>query len=520
MGNFIKTKSGIDISLDIPAQITSFETNEQDKTSTHVTRGKLKVFSIGKTGDYRVFTKEFAQTLVESLPGTPVVAFYDDETDDFKGHNDEQYVYGYVPEDTVPEFVEDEDGKTWAVVDVNLFTERQDKIGEIANKIIGKAQSLELNPDTVDWELVYINNRLEKIIFKKGSFYGLSVLGDDQTPAFKGAGFFTSDVIEQIKTFKSSLTKDGGDLEMNKMDFLSLGCNQKLRQFETIIQDKKWFDYIWVTDFTEEDVYFYAYNEDYEHCKLFGASYKWNGGDSYEIGDFYEAIPTYAKKEDVSSNPSSFETKEEKNGDNVGDSVDEVVEETVVDSAEGNQGEPAQANASDDGADNSADEGAANDAVEGDNAGEGDASGDAAGEAAGDAASMSLSQKEERDSDEPQEENSEEEKEANNCEEIPTNASSLSDEERDELNSLRREKKLSLISNYETYLSEEALKELISNVDKYDLDSLEKELKIQSFDANKEKFQEKEQGTFGIVLPTVDKNNCVNTLDRLVAENI
>lgn len=519
MGNYIKTKSGIDISLDIPAQITSFETNEQDKTSTHVTRGKLKVFSVGKTGDYRVFTKEFAQTLVESLPGTPVVAFYDDEADDFKGHNDEQYVYGYVPEDTVPEFIE-EDGRTWAVVDVNLFTERQDKIGEIANKIIGKAQSLELNPDTVDWELVYINNRLEKIIFKKGSFYGLSVLGDNQTPAFKGAGFFTNDVIEQLKTFQSSLTKDGGDLEMNKIDFLSLGCNEKFRQLEKVIQARQWFEYIWITDFNEENVYFYAYNEEDAQCKLYGADYKWNGGDSYEIGDCFEAIPTYVKKEDVSSNPSSFDEKEEKNGENIGSSVDEAVEE-ANDSAEPVQEEPAQEEPSNEVVEESVEENTEA-AAEDDAVVEGEGGEDGAGEATGDAASMSVTPDKERDSDEPQEENSEdeEEKKADNCEEIPTNASSLSDEERDELNSLRREKKLSLISNYETYLSEEALKELVSNVDKYDLVSLEKELKIQSFDANKDKFQEKEQGTFGIMLPTVDKNNCVNTLDRLVAENI
>lgn len=146
MGNKIITRNGVSIDLGIPAEITSFEATG---TSSHVSRGKLKVFFIGKTGDIRVFNREFSEQLISSLPGTPVVAFYDEESEDFIGHNDEQYVYGYVPEDAIPEFVE-EDGKTWAVVDVNLFTERQDKIGEIANKIIGKAQSLELNPDTVD----------------------------------------------------------------------------------------------------------------------------------------------------------------------------------------------------------------------------------------------------------------------------------------------------------------------------------------------------------------------------------
>ena len=196
MGNLIKTKDGISIDLNVPAQITSFETDINENVSSHVTRGKLQVFSKGSTGDLRDFTEEFSNDLVKSLPGTPVVAFYDeDESEDFIGHNPRQYVYGYVPEDAVPTFVE-KDNKTLAVVDVNLFTERKDNIGEVAKKIIGKAHSLELNPDTVDYKLIYINDKLTKIVFTKGSFYGLSVLGDNQKPAFEGSMFFTENVID------------------------------------------------------------------------------------------------------------------------------------------------------------------------------------------------------------------------------------------------------------------------------------------------------------------------------------
>lgn len=146
MGNLIKTRNGVDISLSIPARISSFE--ETDNFS-HTTDARLEVFFVGKTGDIREFTKEFSEKLIKTLPGTPIVAYYDNEKDDFIGHNEIQYVYGYVPEDAIPEFVE-KDGKTWAVVDVKLFTERNDNIGQVANQIIGKAQSLELNPDTVN----------------------------------------------------------------------------------------------------------------------------------------------------------------------------------------------------------------------------------------------------------------------------------------------------------------------------------------------------------------------------------
>ena len=276
VGNYIKTKDGLNISLNIPAQITSFETNGNENNNSHITRGKLKVFSIGRTGDNRVFTPAFADSLMATLPGTPVVAYYDEETDDFIGHNDEQYVYGYVPENAVPEFVED-GGKTWAVVDVNLFTERQDKIGEIANKIIGKAQSLELNPDTVDWEIVYVNNRLDKIVFKQGSFYGLSVLGDNQKPAFEGAGFFTSDIIEQLTGFQNPLKNDGGNLEMNKTDFLSLGIQEKMNNFSKMIADSGLFDTFYVIDFNEEEVFVRVFMDDDYTCnesKVYAVQYR------------------------------------------------------------------------------------------------------------------------------------------------------------------------------------------------------------------------------------------------------
>ena len=318
MGNLIKTKDGISIDLNVPAQITSFETDINENVSSHVTRGKVQGFSKGSTGDLRDFTEEFSNDLVKSLPGTPVVAFYDeDESEDFIGHNPRQYVYGYVPEDAVPTFVE-KDNKTWAVVDVNLFTERKDNIGEVAKKIIGKAHSLELNPDTVDYKLIYINDKLTKIVFTKGSFYGLSVLGDNQKPAFEGSMFFTENVIDELKSFQN-ISKDGGNLEMNKTDFLSLGTCDKRRVFDRLVDEKKIFDAFYVTDFDEENVYIEACKESEDWaCHYYAAPYTWEGEDNYSIGDFYEVIPSYVKKENASSNPSNSEED--------GISIDGVVE--------------------------------------------------------------------------------------------------------------------------------------------------------------------------------------------------
>ena len=102
---------GENISLSIPAVIERFEEKEDDDkeeleidSAIHGTRAKLKIFFIGKTEDKRVFTKQFAENLLETLPGTPIVAYYDEDKEDFIGHNKVQYIYGYVPSDCTSEF--------------------------------------------------------------------------------------------------------------------------------------------------------------------------------------------------------------------------------------------------------------------------------------------------------------------------------------------------------------------------------------------------------------------------------
>lgn len=209
------------ISLSVPATIYSFGETQNLTKNKYVTHAKLKTFYVGKTPDNRVFTKQFSDHLLQTLPGTPVVAYYDLEADDFKGHNLTQYVFGYVPEAATITY-EEHEGKTFAVTDVLLFTGREDNIGKIANKIIGKSHSLELDPKTIEYTVVRAAGKTESITFTKGDFIGLSVLGDDEKPAFTGSSFFSeeeSDVrafVESFQEFKKEVEfyKSGGK-EMN-----------------------------------------------------------------------------------------------------------------------------------------------------------------------------------------------------------------------------------------------------------------------------------------------------------------
>lgn len=171
-----------------------------DAANAKYSHGKLKIFYVGETVDHRVFSKEFSDKLLATAAYTPVVGYYSVADEDFIGHNNVQHIYGLIPESAEMSYVEDtEQGVTFAVTDVILYTGRPDETGAIAAKIIGKQHSLELNPDTVKYQI----NRDETGAFKSiefidGELIGLSVLGDNDRPAFSGSEFFS---VEEMPEF-------------------------------------------------------------------------------------------------------------------------------------------------------------------------------------------------------------------------------------------------------------------------------------------------------------------------------
>lgn len=233
------------ISLSVPATIYSFGETYGLTQNKYVTPAKLKIFYVGKTGDNRVFTKQFSDQLLQTLPGTPVVAYYNEESDDFIGHNHTQYVFGYVPETATIGYISD-GGLQFAITDVVLFTGRNDNIGAVASKIIGHAHSLELDPATVEYTIVRASNKIESITFNKGHFIGLSVLGNNEQPAFSGSAFFSADdaelktFVDSFKEFKQEveLYKSGGQ-EMNDETNLPILENETPVVTETVADAKE-----------------------------------------------------------------------------------------------------------------------------------------------------------------------------------------------------------------------------------------------------------------------------------------
>ena len=180
--------------------------NDDDTPNEVFSRGKLKVFYKGETADHRYFSDAFAEKLLKSLPYTPIVSYYDEEAKDFRGHSPEQAIYGIVDPCRQPHFEKDDDGKEWCVCDVVIYTERAGKIGEIANQIVGHKQSLERTD--AKYVINYDAHRhFKNIEFTDGKFVGVSVLGNDQEPAFTGSQFFTAEAQETLEA-KLKLLRD------------------------------------------------------------------------------------------------------------------------------------------------------------------------------------------------------------------------------------------------------------------------------------------------------------------------
>ena len=180
--------------------------NDDDTPNEVFSRGKLKVFYKGETADHRYFSDAFAEKLLKSLPYTPIVSYYDEEAKDFRGHAPEQAIYGIVDPCRQPRFEKDDDGKEWCVCDVVIYTERAGKIGEIAKQIVGHKQSLEMTD--AKYVINYDAHRhFKNIEFTDGKFVGVSVLGNDQEPAFTGSQFFTAEAQETLEA-KLKLLRD------------------------------------------------------------------------------------------------------------------------------------------------------------------------------------------------------------------------------------------------------------------------------------------------------------------------
>ena len=164
-----------------------------EKYNEVLSKARCRIFYKYENRNGTYITDEFAEQLLSSLPYAPVKGIYVAEEGDYTDHGQERddgRIYGIVPENPNIgwETHLDDDGveRTYACADVLIFT----ALYEEANEIVGKSQSMELYRPSLEYHEAIVKGR-RFIVFDKGCFLGLQVLGDNTEPCFEGASFYS-----------------------------------------------------------------------------------------------------------------------------------------------------------------------------------------------------------------------------------------------------------------------------------------------------------------------------------------
>lgn len=203
------------------------------ESNPNIGRLKVRVFTKygNRNGSY--ITEAVANQLIESATQgtTPVVGFFDPETQSWASHSGPTLAngYGYVESFLGWEPFEDTDGVTreYAVFSVVLFTDYYEE----AKKIFGQNQSMELDPTSIDGDWTMIENQ-EYFVYTKAKMLGFCVIGEHE-PCFSVSSFFSKndDIYKsQYEKFSSLLfnlkaqveeaekNNEGGEQPMNEFE--------------------------------------------------------------------------------------------------------------------------------------------------------------------------------------------------------------------------------------------------------------------------------------------------------------
>ena len=202
----------------IPFQFeVKFDASRFSNTSDPELRtGKVRVFYkyLNRNGSY--ISDGFAEKLALSAYSKPIFGTYDINIEDFKGHegHEEAKSYGYVvPGSLTWEDNVDEDGVTrrYATYDVVIWA----KYWKEAEQIFTKKQSMEIDPDTIKGEWMYILHEGEEeyaYVYNEGVIAGLCILGEKHPPCFQGSAFFSTedDSYKEFSLAIKNYYKNGG----------------------------------------------------------------------------------------------------------------------------------------------------------------------------------------------------------------------------------------------------------------------------------------------------------------------
>lgn len=179
---------------------------KSNKVNSMFSIGRARIFYIGTNRNYSYIDENVAAKLASTIPGTPIIGTYNDETQDFEGHEGDAKAYGFVPLDPNSQWVE-ENGHKYLEVDVVIWDGRFGEAQSILKD--GKSLSMELNPLNITGKLKEIDGvTYYQITFAE--FAGITILGKDVEPCFEDARFFSaySSMVNAYSLYIESMQKN------------------------------------------------------------------------------------------------------------------------------------------------------------------------------------------------------------------------------------------------------------------------------------------------------------------------
>ena len=167
-----------------------------------ISRCQIKVCYIGLNRNGSIITKEVAREMANSLPGSPIVGYYNENKGDFEGHNQSIEISGNtmrIRDTTQPYGFVDLGAKAWfqdflddGIVHTYLVTEGYLWTGQFpeSKRVLerGNNQSMELDENSLDgsWT-IDDKSGMEFFIINEAIISKLCILGEDVEPCFEGA---------------------------------------------------------------------------------------------------------------------------------------------------------------------------------------------------------------------------------------------------------------------------------------------------------------------------------------------
>lgn len=210
-----------------------------------ISKCQVKVCYVGDEPNRNrsIISKETAYELANSLPGSPIVGFYNEETGDFEGHNraidisdgklkmkDTTRPYGFVDLNAkcwFQKFLDDGVEHEYLMTEGYLWTGQYPEAKRIIEK--GNNQSMELDENLIDgYWTKSINGEPQFFIINEAIISKLCILGEDVEPCFEGAQItkvqfsfednFTEKLFSMINEIKELLSEGGAPVEENKIE--------------------------------------------------------------------------------------------------------------------------------------------------------------------------------------------------------------------------------------------------------------------------------------------------------------